>query len=230
MDKQFEHPKLKKALAKMAKNPFKSNEKQSKLVANGAIKAKKPRPFRFPERRPKMNIRQVSRPNYNISPTYVVPNPVVHYAHPVEHVVHPGYPYHYSYPAPVYPGYAKAPAEGKKEEGEERQEAPEAPEAPLKTKTVDSTGRPTYPEWAQEVLGTYRPHSVVYPNHPYSPYGVVVHPHVPDFKEFLNDKYYLKLKSAADKARYHYAFDSCARKGKNWSTKRRYKCFRLMWK
>ena len=111
-----------------------------------------------------------------------------------------------------------------------------------KSKTTDKTGRPVYPDWAQEILGKYRPHNVVvhhpyvahpHPIHhgvywPYHPY--VKYPKVPSYKDFMNDKYYKALKNAADKARYHYAFDACQRKGKKWSAKKRYQCFKLMWK
>jgi len=171
-----------------------------------------------------MTIKQVTRPNYHVTPTFVVPPPVHYHAHPYYH--HPGYAYHY-HPetvksVPLYPGYPRAaPTSG--------------PVELTKSKTTDSLGRPQYPEWAREILGTYRPHDV----HVHHPFGVAhAHPYygypmkfpVPSYKDFMNDKYYDSLKSAADKARYHYAFDACQRRGKKWSANRRYKCFKLMWK
>lgn len=94
----------------LAKSPFKSDKILRKFVSNGSIKPRKPRPFRFPERKPKMTIKQVTRPNMHIHPHYVVPAPVVHYAHPYPYAY--GYGYHYDPKAtegkttiPIYPGY-----------------------------------------------------------------------------------------------------------------------------
>jgi hypothetical protein len=179
------------------------------MLANGAGKARKPRPFRFTERRPKLSIRQVTRPNYHVTPTYIVPAPaVVYHPHPYAGTYSGSYPYMYHPPAvATYPGYSKAPVQ-----------------APVpKSKTTDEVGKPVYPEWAREVLGKYRPHHVIVHPHPYyhaHPYGghVMVLGKVPTLKQFKDDKYYSSLKDAADKARYHYAFDTCARKGKMWSS------------
>lgn len=171
-----------------------------------------------------MVLKQVTRPNMVVSPTYIVPPPV--YEHPYPHPV--SYPYsylpfpeyHHEYVPPVYPGY---PYSG----------VPPSELVPKKSasKTTDETGRPIYPDWAQEILGKYREHDIIeYPDvHPLQP-PVEIKPKMPSFEEFLNDEYYDQLKNAADKARYHYAFDTCQRKGKSWSTKKRYRCFRLMWK
>jgi hypothetical protein len=201
-------------LGKLAKDPFKKSLNQHKLLSNGAVKPKKPRPFRFPERRPKLTIKQVTRPNVTVNPTYVVPRPHVYPAY-----YHP-YPYHYAPPTapatkPVLPPYPKT--------------------ARPNSKATDKEGRPTYPDWAQEVLGKYRPHTaVVHPGAIVHPGGttIVPHPHfvVPDYKEWLKGKeaYLKKVSDAKLKARYQYAWDTCARRGKMWSAKRRYRCFRMM--
>ena len=228
VDKQFEDPELKVGLKVLSDHPFKADVKHRKLLANGAAKARKPRPFRYPERRPKMTIKQVSRKNVHVSPTYVV-------AHP--HPYYYGYPYAaYPYQAQPYPIYLK---NGTVEGQPPRDEAPAAEPTPAPVprsppKTTDEYGRPMYPEWARDVLGTYRPHDiVVHPAlHPHYPYGGVIvapkAPKAPTYKAFLNNKY--ELKDATAQARYHYAMDACQRKGKNWSQKRRYQCFRAMWK
>lgn len=86
------------------------------------------------------------------------------------------------------------------------------------------------------MLGTYRPHdAVVHPGAIVHPGGTTVlpHPHfvVPDYKEWLKgkDAYLKKVSDAKLKARYQYAWDTCARRGKMWGSKRRYKCFRMMY-
>jgi len=105
----------------------------------------------------------------------VVPPPVVH--HPGYYYHHPHYGYHYHPKSvPLYPGYAHAPPAT-------------APVSLQKTKTTDTVGRPVYPEWAREALGTYRPHDV----HIHHPYGVAhAHPYYgyplkvpcPSYKDF----------------------------------------------
>lgn len=225
VDPQFEDPKLQAALSVLAPSPFKLADKNEALLKNGNIGAKKPRPFRFPERKPKMTLKQITRPNVHVSPTYIVPPPV--YQHPLTY----GYPvasydpyspvatYTHEYVPPMYPGY---PLSGV---------PPSHIVTKAKSKTEDEQGRPVYPEWAQDILGKYREHDlIVHPlAHPLQP-SMRIKPKQPSFTDFLNDEYYDKLKTAADKARYHYAFDACQRKGKSWSAKKRYRCFRLMWK